>query len=186
MPDLRKKMESYTRILLLWGGMLFICSQQPLIEEHKIKAAFLFNFAQFTEWPEGTLGSRESQLIIGILGKDPFDSSIDEIVAGEQISGRSLSVQRFKDIEEVNAHILFINIDESKELKKVMTALSGRSILTVSDESNFIRQGGMIRFVKVNNKIRFQINPEEVKKANLKISSKVLRLAEIIIPNESR
>lgn len=151
------------------------------VGEYALKAAFLFNFAQFVEWPPSALPSPQAPLVIGILGNDPFGDSLDSIVRGERISGHPLEVHRYQDARDIDAcHVLFVSRSESGVLEAILQELRGRPILTVADFSRFGIQGGMIQFVKENNRIRFQINLDAAREAGLTISSKLLRPAEII------
>jgi hypothetical protein len=151
--------------------------------EYQVKAAFLFNFAQFIEWPTNALPQPQTPLIIGILGPDPFDTALDEIVRGEAVKGHPLIVQRYRELEDVGAcHILFINETDATKLERIFARLNGRNILTVGDAEAFTQRGGMIRFFTEQNKIRLEINVAATQKAGLTISSRLLRLARIISP----
>jgi hypothetical protein len=149
--------------------------------EYQIKAVFLFNLAQFVEWPAETFAETEAPLVIGILGDDPFGAYIDEAVRGEKVDGRSVTIRRYSRASEIGrCHILFISRSESAGVGEILAALKGRSILTVSDMDEFSQFGGMIRFVTVNNKVRLRINNGAAKSAGLRICSKLLRPAEIV------
>jgi hypothetical protein len=151
--------------------------------EHQVKAAFLFNFAQFIEWPTNALPQPQAPLIIGILGPDPFATVLDEIVRGEAVKGHPLVVQRYRELEDVGAcHILFINETDATKLERIFARLNGRNILTVGDTEAFTQRGGMIRFFTEQNKIRLEINVAATHKAGLTISSRLLRLARIVSP----
>jgi hypothetical protein len=155
----------------------------PRSPEHQIKAAFLFNFAQFVDWPTNALPKPQSPLVIGVLGADPFGVALDEIVRGETIKGHPLVIQRYRQVEDVGAcHILFITEADSTKLKPIFARLSGRNILTVGDAEAFTQRGGMIRFFTEQKKIRLEINVAAVQKAGLTISSRLLRLARIVSP----
>lgn len=176
-----------TRYLLLYIPLVVfsassLSAQEPPAREYQIKAVFLFNFTQFVEWPVQALPEAGSPLVIGILGDDPaFSAYLKEVVAGEKVLGHPLVIKIFEDIKAIKkCHILFISKTESHKLKRIMASLRGRSILTVSDADNFMGYGGMIRFVTLDKKVRFQINPDVAKAAELNISSKLLSLAEII------
>lgn len=159
---------------------LGVSHAQPA-EEYQIKAVFLFNFTQFIEWPNSTFPKDDTPLIIGILGKDPFGSYLDETIRNEKVKDHPLVVHRFRTVEEISlCHILFINIHERDNLKAIFKALNAKNILTVGEVTNFARYGGMIRFYKANDKIRIRINVEAVKSTDLVISSKLLRLAELV------
>jgi hypothetical protein len=149
--------------------------------EYQVKAVFLFNFTQFVEWPANAFPEEQAPLVIGVLGEDPFGPYLDETVQGEKVNGHPLLVRRFYDSEDVRTcHILFISGAMTEKRKQVFADLKGRSVLTVGDATDFARQGGMVRFFTENNKIRIRINLDATKAANLNISSKLLRLAEIV------
>jgi hypothetical protein len=153
--------------------------------EYQLKAVFLFNFAQFVDWPQESFPETEMPLVIGVLGEDPFGTYLGEIVRGETVNNRQLEIQRYRRVDEMKTcHILFISQSESKRLEQIVVALKGRSILTVSDSDGFTRYGGMIRFVTEKNKLRLRINLEAATAANLTISSKLLRPAEIVTPGK--
>lgn len=165
---------------LLFSSAQDLCAQS-VSKEYQVKAVFLFNFSQFIEWPPGALPAGQSPLIIGVLGEDPFGSSLDELVRGERVSNHPLVVKRFRQVAEITAcHILFVSQSEAKQLDQIFAYLKGRNILTVGEAENFALRGGMIRFVTENNKVRFRINLEAARDANLTISSKLLRAAEIV------
>jgi hypothetical protein len=146
--------------------------------EYQVKAAFLFNFTQFVEWPPQ---APSTPFVIGVLGEDPFNTFLDEAVRGEAVEGRQLSVVRYRSQEEIGAcDILFIASSESSRIDAILGSLRGRPILTVSDYQDFAPRGGAIQFVTVNNKLKLRINPDAARDAHLTISSKLLRLAEIV------
>ena len=166
---------------LLLSGTL----QAAAPTEYQLKAVFLFNFAQFVDWPQESFPEAQMPLVIGVLGEDPFGTYLDEIVSGETVNNRQLEIQRYRRVDEMKTcHILFISQSESKRLEQIVAALKGRSILTVSDSDGFTRYGGMIRFVTEKNKLRLRINLEAATAANLTISSKLLRPAEIVTPGK--
>jgi hypothetical protein len=155
--------------------------QTAPLRDYQVKAVFLYNFTQFVEWPPDAFSEPGSPLVIGVLGKDPFGSFLDETVAGDTINGHPLVVQRFTNADEVKTcHILFINESDKDRLENILEQLKGRSILTVGDATVFAREGGMIRFFTEDRKTRLLINLEPAKKADLTISSKLLRVAEVI------
>lgn len=153
----------------------------PPSVEYQVKAAFLFNFAQFVEWPARAFAEPPDPLVIGILGDDPFGSYLDDLVQGEMIGRRPVTIRRYHRIEEIAAcHILFISQSEAATLEKILGGLKTRSVLTVGDAEDFSRHGGMVRFVTENGKIRLRIDVEAAKAAELTISSKMLRAATIV------
>lgn len=144
-----------------------------------IKAAMLLNFAQFVHWPPASTNS--TNFVIGILGKDPFGDTLDRLAQGEKQNGREVVVRRYRYAAEAGqADILFISESEERNWARIKQQLQGRPVLTVSDMSDFAMRGGMIRFVTEGNRVRFRINNEVAKASNLTISSKLLRLGEIV------
>jgi hypothetical protein len=149
--------------------------------EPDVKAVFLYNFAQFVEWPVAAFPHSSSPLVIGILGSDPFGSTLDELVKDESVRGRKIAIERYHRAEDIQlCHILFIGDSEERRLRRVLQALAGRPILTVSDLDGFAQQGGMIRFYTERSKVRLRINNDAARAVHLVISSKLLRIADVI------
>ncbi len=154
---------------------------QTEFKEYQLKAVFLFNFAQFVEWPELAFAGEKSPLTIGIIGEDPFDGMLDDVVRGEHAGQRPILVRRFKKIEEMGeCQILFIGKSESARLESILASLGSRPLLTVSDVDRAARRGTMIRFITDRKKIRLRINLEATKRVGLVVSSKLLRASEIV------
>lgn len=172
-------------LLALWGsGPLAAAPVQPA-HEYQIKAVFLFNFAQFVEWPPTAFAGPAAPLVIGVLGDDPFGPALDEAVHGETAGSRPLVTRRFRRVEEIeNCHILFISRSEERRLEQVAARLMGRAVLTVSDTEGAAQRGVMIRFFPENKRIRLKIDLEAARAAGLVISSKLLRPAEIVSGKE--
>jgi hypothetical protein len=167
----------------MFSGGLDLPVQSASATEYQVKAVFLFNFAQFVEWPTNTFPETRTPLVIGVLGQDPFGGYLDEIVRGERVNNRPLTVQRYSRVEDIKiCHVLFISRSEEDRLEQILASLKYRKILTVSDDEGAARRGVMIRFVTEQRKIRLRVNLEAAKAANLTISSKLLRLAEIVTP----
>lgn len=175
-------------ILIKWGlpvrclVIALLCFtpvlQAQIAPAYQVKAAFLYNFTQFVEWPPHAYESRQSPFVIGILGKNPFGNYLDELVKDEKVAGRVIEIKKFNDPEDVTrCNILYINMPDAVEVARNFRS---RGILTVSDADNFARDGGIIRFFTVNNRIRLQINTAAARAANIVISAKLLRLAEIV------
>jgi hypothetical protein len=147
--------------------------------EYQLKAAYIFHFAQFVEWPAAAFAQTNSPLIIGVLGENPFGEGLRSTVRGKVIGGHPLIVQEFSSISDVTntCHILFISDSEKKRLTQIVAELEGTSTLTIGETDRFIESGGMIRFTFDDNRIRFEINNTKAKNAGLSISFKLLSLA---------
>ncbi len=171
-------------LLLLDGWNL--AAQPPVSKEYQVKAVFLFNFSQFVDWPTNAFPEKQTPLVIGVLGENPFGAYLDEIVRGETVNNHPLLIEHYSRLEDIKrCQILFVSRSETRQLDLILENLKGRSILTVGDIEGFAKRGGMIQFVTKKNKIRLQINLEAAKAAGLTISSKLLRLAEIITPEKN-
>lgn len=158
----------------------------PIAQEFQIKAVFLYNFAQFVEWPPDALETPESPLIIGVLGLDPFGDFLEETVRGETVNGRRLVVERYRWVSEIDhCHVLFVSGSEGNRVDQIVSALQGRPILTVCDWEGLAQRGAIIRFVMQRNRVRLRINLDSAKAAGLTISSKLLRSAEMVTASRS-
>ncbi len=149
--------------------------------EYQLKAIFLFNFAQFVEWPSRAVAGELAPFVIGVLGDDPFGAYLDETVRGERIANHPIVVRRYRRAEEVTGcHVLFISRSEIAQMGQIVAGFKGQSILTVGDVDDFNRLGGIVRFVTEQGKIRLRIDVQAAQSAGLKISSKLLRSAMIV------
>ncbi len=150
--------------------------------ESTLKAAYLFQLANFVDWPEGrTPGNGGDQpLRLCILGEDPFGSAIDGI-AGKKAGGRQLALERFATADGVEGcDVLFISASESADLAGVFELVAGANVLTVGDSKDFARSGGMVGFVVKGGKLRLEVNLGAAQEAGLKISAKLLELSQIV------
>jgi YfiR/HmsC-like len=167
-------------LLLFCLGLNVACGQ-TVSREYPLKAVFLLNFAQFTDWPTNAFDTPDSPFVIGVLGDDPFGAVLDDAVRDEMVNGRKFIVERCHRVEDSKTcHILFISQSETRRLDKIVAELKERPILTVSDIDGSAYRGVCVRFITENNKIRLRINTDSLEEANLTMSSKLLRVAEII------
>lgn len=149
--------------------------------EYQVKAAFLFNFAQFVEWPADTYAATNAPFSIGILGDDPFGTALDETVRGETIGSHKLVIQRSQQIAELaGCQMIFISKSEKKHIAEILSALDSRPVLTVSEFEGFARSGGDINFYLEGTKVRFEINPAAAQNDHLKFSSQLLSVGKIV------
>ena len=163
---------------LLLIGAAAVRAQESQPSEYQLKAAFVYNFAKFVEWPATSLPPDASPFVIGILGENPFGEDLKRTVAGKKISDHPISVVTFSTVNEAtNCHVLFISRSETSRLADIFKRLQTAPVLTVGETDQFTEAGGMIGFVTEANKIRFQIKDETAKAAGLKVSSKLLSLA---------
>jgi hypothetical protein len=169
-------------VILLFSLIFFFigfkCEAQSPPSEYQIKAAFIYNFARFIEWPTQAFADTTSPMVIGVLGENVFGDSLKQSIENKSIKGHPLQFKQFGSVEEAtNCHVLFISASEKSRYSKILTQFKGTSVLTVSEADSFISDGGMINLVIVEDKVRFQINNDAAKKSGLIISSKLLSLA---------
>lgn len=152
---------------------------QPRSLEYEIKAAFLYNFAKFIEWPaKGPADT--STIIIGTLGEDPFGDTL-RTIEGKSIEGRKVVTKRFKSVRDLEfSHVLFISPSEKERLGEIMKVLKDWSVLTVGEMAGFVEAGGIINFIIEGNKVRFEINAVNAERARLRLSSRLLNVAKVV------
>jgi hypothetical protein len=154
--------------------------------EYLIKAAFLFNFAKFVEWPANAFKDDLSPINLYILGTDPFGPALDTL-KDKTVKGRPFKIKWANKVDDIEAcHILFISASEKENLKQILYAVRNSNTLTVSEIEGFAQTGGIINFIIVNKKVHFEINPEAAERRRLKISSQLLKLAKIVIPESKK
>jgi hypothetical protein len=163
---------------------LVLATVQPTlgneVSEYQVKAAFLFNFAKFVQWPVSAFSKEEDPIVIGILGSDPFGKDLDSVVVGKTVNGRSFLVKRLagSNAEAKKCHILFISKSEKNNLATVLGALGGTPVLTVSEIDQFIQQGGIIKFNTEGGRVMIAINESAAKTAQIAISSRLMQVAK--------
>lgn len=153
--------------------------------EYQVKAAYLFNFLKFVEWPGQSPGDAPGPWLICVMGENPFGGDLAQVVTGKSVQGHELQVKDSVAPPDLHAcHILFISASEKKRLPALLAALKGSSTLTVADMENFTGSGGMIQFVAEDGRVRFIINVGAASGAGLKVSSKLLSLAQSVTGTE--
>jgi len=156
--------------------------QVPSATEYQIKAAFLYNFTKFVEWPADAFKTPDAVVQICILGDNPFGQELDNLIQNKTVNGREVRVQQLRRVRDVhNCHIVFVSRGESPQLTQILEELRGGSVLTVSDIPGFTARGGMINFVLDKDRVRLEVNDKAASQVRLKISSKVLSLARSVI-----
>jgi hypothetical protein len=169
-------------------------------KEYEVKAAFMYNFLKFVDWPEGKTAKSGKQMIIGIIGENPFGPAVD-IFKDKTVEDRSLIVKQFEGIHQLEGmaekdknerieaikecYLLFICPSEQKQVREIIDIVGKSGVLTVGDTREFIESGGVIGFVLEDNKIRFDISIPAAEKAGLKIRSQLLRLAKRVVKDEN-
>lgn len=173
-----------SRALALFRATLFLASfgyssafaQQSHPTESQVKAAYLYNFGKFVRWQTDRVVRPD--LLICVLGKDPFGPVLDSTVEGESIDGRKLSVRRIEKVQDASpCSILFISSSEEDQLAPILASAQRFGALTVSDIPRFAERGGIIGFVLQQEKVRFEVNRGAAELAHLSLSSELLKVA---------
>jgi hypothetical protein len=155
-------------------------AKPPRPTEYQVKAAYLYNFAKFVEWP--AVSGREDRFVIAVLGEDPFGEVLDRALNEKTIESRPIVVRRLRSIDEsVAVDVLFISDSERPRLAQVLRRTHGNAILTVSEADDFVGLGGMVGFKMQDDVVRFDVNLDQVSAAGLKMSSQLIRVARRVV-----
>jgi hypothetical protein len=183
-----KRLLRRRRVLASLLGMFIsitvpLCAQgQSTVEEYRVKAAFLFHFAQLVEWPPQALDRDGKSLLLCTYGEDPFGGVLETSIEGKQVGSRRLTVRHFKNLQDVRqCQVLFVGNDEHKGTPMLLAQLGEAPVVTVGESDDFLDRGGVIRFCLENSKVRFEINLEAAARARLRISSRPLMLARNVV-----
>jgi hypothetical protein len=159
-------------------------AQEP--SEYQVKAAFLYNFTKFVDWPQTSGNDTQRPLEICVVGDDPFGGDLDKIVEGESVNERPLVVRRLRRaVDAKTCSIAFVSSSERGHLRPILDTLRGTSVLSVGDTPGFAQMGGVINFILQDNRVHFEINVDAAQRARLKISSKLLSLAKVVRSKDS-
>jgi uncharacterized protein DUF4154 len=175
-------MAGSTALMLAAAPSLDSATRDPL-PEYPVKAAFLYHFVEFVEWPQAS-PLPPGVVTIGVLGRDPFGDVLDRAVLEKVVAGRKLVIRRFASIEALEpCEILFISSSEMRRLPEILTRLQQAPVLTVGEADNFARHGGMIGFFFEDNRVRLEVNRAAAERAGLRVSSKLLAVARLVKPD---
>ena len=177
------KVSYLVGMILVWtvaAAPLNSYAQHPPSREFQIKAAFLYNFTKFIEWPAETFPDGEVPITICTLGESPVGVAL-QYVKDKSVKGRALITKRLQSVRELHpCHLLFVSSTEKERLSEILEVLKDSSVLTVGEIEGFTQSGGIINFAIRKNRIRFEINADAAMQAGLKISSKLLKLATVV------
>jgi hypothetical protein len=184
------KLQSSPRQGLLWAllrawSLVLLClrllagdasAADPVPSEYQVKAAFLYNFAKFVDWPAPSFPDANSPIVIGVVGENPFGNALEQLAQGRRINGRAILVKPIHSAAAAKGtHLLFFTAAEEGRFNGMRDNLG--AVLTVGESDSFSRKGGMINFVFEGEKIRFEINAGQAEAMGLKISAQLQKLA---------
>ena len=146
--------------------------------EAEVRAVYLYNFARYITWPDSSFPNAATPIRLCVLGSDSFGDALDRAVAGETVNGRRLEAVRLRDYDSVQScHILYLARSEERRLQALVAAVKARPVVTVSAQDGFVERGGMIRFRRVDNRVRFDINLKSLESSGLRVSARLLGVA---------
>ena len=167
--------------VVLAGMMLAPGVNAQVIDEYQVKAAFLYNFAKFVEWPPDAFKTSRDPIRICVLGHNPFGGFLEEAIQGKSIEGRAFAFRQVSGAEDASAcQILFVSSSDGRHFRSLAQSLKQSGILTVGEAQGFASEGGVINFKLDDGRVRFEINVDAAEHAQLHISSKLLGLAQIV------
>jgi hypothetical protein len=160
-----------------------VCAKE--FEEYRVKAAFLYTFAKFVEWPAPSFKGPDDPIAICVAGQNPFGHMLEDTVSGKTLEGRFFVVRYLPDaLQAGGCHILFVSASERKNVGAILESIRTPGVLTVGESEGFAMNGGVINFKLDSGKVRFEINPDAAAKAGLSIRSNLLSLAQIVKKSE--
>jgi hypothetical protein len=171
-------------LVLMLGAAICVAtlrpSAQPIATADELKAAFIFNFVKFVDWPSEAMPAG-TPLVLGVFGSDGIDESLRAYARGKTINGRELTVRRISGGDDLSRlHLLFVGAAEQGRVGDVIKRVDGNNVLTVSDAERFCQSGGVIALAMEQNRVRFDVNLDAAERSRLRVSSKLLALARSV------
>jgi hypothetical protein len=181
-PRPRSPLAWASAAALLLAASLLAAPQgwaQEALSEQEIKAAYLYNFAKFVEWPSDAFDPPSSPLQVCVFGDDPFGRTLDGVIQGQKVGAQNLVALRPGRIAELRScHVLFVSRSERGRVGEILASVRKANVLTVGEGEEFLDKGGMIAFVREDRKVRFFIEKKAVAQAPFKISSRLMALGD--------
>lgn len=169
-------------IVLLLAQASSLSASAQTVSEYQVKAAYVYHFAKFVQWPERNFATAASPILLCVLKDTSFETELKTIANGKNIAGHPVSVIAVQTAEESRScHELFINSSHSRQNRTILEALRGSSVLTVGETDGFVEAGGIINFVLRDDHIQFDVNHKAADAAGLHISARLLSVAKTVI-----
>ena len=173
-----RKLAARLALIALAAAAVPADAEGTVTDEYQVKAAFLYNFAKFVEWPAGTPGGA---IAICVLGQNPFGRVLEDTVSGKTVDGKTFVVRHVSELKgAAPCQILFVSSSERMRYSVVLGELRAGHVLTVGETEGFIEEGGIVNLKLDSGKIQIQININAAEQAGVRISSKLLSLAQIV------
>jgi hypothetical protein len=166
-------------IAILWPGWSASAAEEAPTLEHRVKAAFLYQFAGYVDWPPKSFERTDTPVTIAVVGAEPLAAELSSVTVGRTMGGRRVTVRRMKAGDSLaGVHILFVGRAESARLSQLASRAHQRAILTVSESEGALAQGSMINFIIVDRRVRFEVALDSAERSGLRLSSRLLAVAE--------
>jgi len=167
--------------LCIISNSIAVTAQTKSANEYQVKAAFLYNFAKFIDWPPSAFTDAKQPLEICVYGRDPFGTVLEDALLGKTIGERRVGLGRAMQFQDLaGCQIVFVGGSAHESAADLANRLKGRAVLLVGESDGFAASGGTIQFTIEDSRVHFVINPDAADRAGLKISSKLLALAKIV------
>jgi YfiR/HmsC-like len=189
--SIKRRLRAVVAILpILLAGATLNAQNTSGSSEYLIKAGFIYNFANLVQWPSTSFAQPDSPIVIVILGEDHFGTTLDHALEGKKVNARPFVIKRARSVSELQralgpqkeCQILYVSSSEMSHLGEAIQMLKGVPVLTIGETPGFAKNGGIINLILEDNKVRFEVNVQAAKEADLNISSRLLALARIIPP----
>jgi hypothetical protein len=164
-------------VVLLFGTR---CEAEAPTGEYQVKAAFIYNFTQFVEWPANAFTADDAPFIVAIVGEDPFKGALEQLMNDKHVGSRSIVIKHFSSVDQIGrCQLLFVPTAENREVDAISDRIGKNPVLTVGETDVMMAAGGAIRLFLDDGRMRFQLNPDALASARLKASAKLMKLARI-------
>lgn len=171
---------------MAWCALLLASLGSPMLraevsKEYQIKAAFLYNFTKFVEWPAARFKDANTPIVIGVLGSNPFGDELENIVRDRKVNGRNITVAQLQTpADALRVHAVFIAAGQETLIDQQIDAVIRAGVLVVGESERFIALGGIMTFTTLADKVRFEINVGAAEAGGLKISAQLQKLATVV------
>ncbi|MGP1665302.1 MAG: YfiR family protein [Rhodanobacter sp.] len=163
----------------VWPAADVIAAEGAESIELRVKAAFLYKFASYVEWPESAFAQPETPFTIAVIGADPIATELKQVVFGRSVNGRPVTVRQFRPGESIaGVHILFFGSSVAPQLGSLLKAVRPFPVLTVTESEGALAEGSVINFVLIDQRVRFEISRESASRSKLRLSSRLLAVAQ--------
>ncbi|HTQ78336.1 MAG TPA: YfiR family protein [Burkholderiales bacterium] len=174
------------RLAAMLAGLVLTATCWAQATEYQVKAAFLYKFGGYVEWPADALGGAGAPFTVGVMGAEELAAELSQITSGRSTSGHPISVRSLRPGDPLEGlQVLFVGRDDAAHLPQILDALHGRPVLVVTESDDGLPDGSMINFVLVDDKVRFDIAPASAEHGNLRISSRLLAVARRVVGGQS-